>query len=103
MKRKIVSLAVLVLAVSLSAFTAVHKKEKDLRFAQYYWFPLDGCALCTQSVQNLVYQSGDPALCLNIAPILFCSSAWTSFTGYQGDYQAAGMETIIDYNGLFLP
>lgn len=94
MKRKILGLAAIILALSLSAFNAgpVYKK-----LPSYFWFPLlswDG-EPCV--VQTLVYQPNDPYNCASWAWGDYCSGAWTSYSGTYGSYFPAGDEVMQDF------
>ena len=97
MKRKILSLTAIVLAISLSAFTV---RSTGAKLPQYYWFPLDGWG-SPVSVPKLVYQSFDPYLCTNWALGDYCAGAFTSYYGSSGAYFAQGVEVVIHYH-LFL-
>lgn len=100
MKRKIWGLTAVVLAISLSAFSALHKKDSG-KFGEFYWFPLDpGTGLPTYS-NILLYQTGDPAFCGNFAPVNYCEGAFTSWTGSFPVYRAAGIEAIVHYPLVF--
>ena len=93
MKRKIPGLLAIVLAVSLSAFTSFHKKE----MSGYYWFPLDGSGAPKQ-VNVLVFSPVDPYLCTVWAPGSYCSGGFTSYSGTQAPYSAAGVEAVVHFN-----
>ena len=98
MKRKILGLTAVVLALSLSSFVARPKSSKG---GQYYWFPLYNGTNWPMIVQHLVYQSGDPYFCAPWAWGDYCSAAYTSYTVYPGGgYQAAGFLIVIDYDIL---
>jgi len=94
MKRKVLGLLVVALAVSLSAYTSRPKKESN----GYYWFPLNGFSGAPQTVTTLVYSPNDPYYCTNWAPGTYCSGAFSSYSGGPGAYSAAGVEVIVDYN-----
>jgi len=98
MKRKILGLAVVVLAISLSAFEG---RPESKKFAQYYWFPLDNGTGQPQTVSHLVYQTFDPYLCFNWGWGDYCAGAFTSYTGTPGNYRADGIEVSIDYSLIF--
>lgn len=100
MKRKIWGLTAVVLAISLSAFSALHKKD-DGKFAQYYWFPLAPDSGVPEYSNILLYQSGDPTECGNFAPVNYCEGAFTSYTGSYPTYNAAGLEVMIHYPLVF--
>src|ERR1700753_602260 len=95
MKRKIWGLTAIVLALSLSAFTTIHKRESEKKRGQFYWFPLDssGNPLYTNT---LIYQSWDPAYCGHFA-VNYCEAAFSSYTGSAPTYMPAGNEAIIDF------
>jgi hypothetical protein len=93
MKRKILGLMVVALAVSLSAYTNFPKKGNG-----YYWFPLNGFTGAPQTVATLTYSPNDPAFCTNWAPGTYCSGAFSSYSGGPGAYSAAGVEVMVDYN-----
>ncbi len=94
MKRKIPGLLAVVLALSLSAFTNLHEKKAT----GYYWFPLNPYSGAPQSVNTLVYLPYDPYLCTNWAPGGYCSGAFTSYSGTQAPYTAAGTEILVHFS-----
>lgn len=96
MKKKIFYVLVVALAITLSSFTL----SKKSAYGNYYWFPLEGSTGFPITINHLVYQPYDPALCLNWGLGDYCSGAFLSYTG-SGPYTAAGMEVMIDYNVLF--
>ena len=95
MKRKIWGLTAIVLALSLSAFTTIHKRESEKKRGQFYWFPLNsaGQGLYTNI---LIYQSSDPTWCGQFA-VDYCEAAYTSYTGSAPTYMPAGTEAVIDF------
>ncbi|HEY4061155.1 MAG TPA: hypothetical protein VGM30_04605 [Puia sp.] len=95
MKRKILGLAAVTLALCLSAFTLL--KPMPSGVASYYWFPLNSASGFPQTVPSLVYQTFDPAFCGNYLLQPYCSAAFTSYSGTSAPYAAAGMEVIIDH------
>lgn len=97
MTRKIIGLAVVVLAISLSAFTTHGEKAKEAKFAMYYWFPVDPASGVPQTAGHLIYQSNDPWSCSFLGMGGYCISAWTSYTQDQFGYHAAGFETALHY------
>jgi len=97
MKRKILGLTAVVLALSLSSFV---ERPKSSKFGQYYWFPLDNGTGWPLVVSHLVYQSYDPYLCTNWAWGDYCAAAYTSYTGSSGSYSAAGFLIVVDYHIL---
>jgi len=94
MKRKILGLLVVALAVSLSAYTNLPNKKR----AGYYWFPLDSYSGYPQAVNTLVYSTSDPYQCTNWAPGGYCAGAFTTYTGTKAPYSAAGVEIMVDYS-----
>jgi hypothetical protein len=98
MKRKIWGLSAVVLALSLSAFTAF-RPEKNT--GGYYWFPLDSYSGMPRSVNTLIYQPSDPYYCANWAPGGYCVGAFTSYSGTSAPYSAAGLEELIHYSLFF--
>jgi hypothetical protein len=94
MKRKIIGLAAIVLALSLSAFNA---RPAEKKFASYWWFPLNPVGQ-PQCVTQLIYQPGDPQNCTNWAWGGYCEGAFDSYSGSYGNYCASGFEVGVDYN-----
>ena len=97
MKKRIFYLMVVALALTMSSFTLTKKKN----YGSYYWFPLEHGSGSAQPVNHLVYQSFDPALCLNWGLGDYCSGAWTSYSGVAAPYTASGMEVLVDFNIIF--
>jgi hypothetical protein len=93
MKRKILNLAAITLALCLSAFTL----WKPSNQASYYWFPLSTAGFA-QTVNTLVYQHNDPQQCGNFPLETYCQAAYTSYSGTTAPYSAAGMVVFIDYH-----
>jgi len=93
MKSKVPGLMAIVLAVSLSAFTS-HQEKK---MTGYYWFPLDAVG-APQQVNTLMYSSADPYLCTVWAPGGYCSAAFTSYSGTQAPYSAAGVKAVVHFS-----
>jgi hypothetical protein len=94
MKRKILGLTAIVLALSLSAFNAgpVYKK-----LPSYWWFPLDVASGEPHSVPDLIYQSFDPQDCTNWYWGGYCEGAYNSYTGNPGEYWPWGTNVEIDF------
>jgi hypothetical protein len=90
MKSKIFGLAVIVLAISLSAFTTHVEKTKNAKFGTYYWFPVDPASGLPLTAGTLIYSGSDPSSCSFLGLGLFCDGAWTSYTQDQYGYHAAG-------------
>jgi hypothetical protein len=95
MKRKILGLMAIVLALSLSAFNAGPKYKN---FYAYWWFPLDPASGEPHTVSTLVYQSFDPYDCTNWYWGAYCEGAFTSYGGSYGNYYAAGDEVLLDFH-----
>ena len=96
---KMIGLAVVVMAISLSAFTTHVEKTKDAKFGTYYWFMLDPAGNPLTS-GRLVYQSTDPYWCSFIGLGDYCVGAWTSYTQDQYGYHAAGYEVVSHFYPL---
>jgi hypothetical protein len=94
MKRKIIGLTAIVLALSLSAFNT---RPAEKNSPSYWWFPLDGTSGQAQCISELIYQPGDPQNCLNWAWGGYCEGAFNSYSGSYGNYCASGFEVAIDY------
>lgn len=99
MKKKVIGLTAITLALCLSAFT-LQKKEA---VAQYYWFPLDPSTGWPMSTMHLVFQSSDPAFCGNFGLEPYCNGAFTGYTTSGPYYYSAGFEVIVDHQFPFLP
>ena len=89
MKPRILGLAVVVLAFSLSAYTTHVETKKDAKFGTYYWFQLDAGGE-PKTMPHLIYQSNDPYWCTFIGLGAYCVGAYTSYTQDQFGYHAAG-------------
>jgi len=89
MKPRILGLAVVVLALSLSAYTTHVETKKSEKFGVYYWFQLDELGV-PQTMPNLIYQSNDPYWCSFIGLGFYCVGAYTSYTQDEYGYHAAG-------------
>jgi hypothetical protein len=96
MKRKVLGLLVVALAVSLSAYTSRPENGK----ASYYWFPLSATG-SPQPVNTLVFQQSDPYNCANWAPGSYCAGGYTSYTFVGSSYYAAGTEVLVHYSFFF--
>ena len=94
MKRKILGLLAIVLALSLSAFNA---KPAEKKFANYFWFALDVASGEAHSAPTLIYQSFDPQLCASWYWGGYCEGAYTSFTGNYGEYWPWGTMVQVDF------
>jgi len=97
MKSKIPGLLAIVLALSLSAFTTLHKKAAT----GYYWFPLDASSGAPKPVTTLVYLGSDPYLCTNWAPGGYCSGGFTSYGRSGSYYVAAGTQIIVHFSMFY--
>jgi hypothetical protein len=97
MTRKILGLAVVVMAISLSAFSTHVGKTKEAKFGTYYWFPVDEASGVPQTAGQLIYQSSDPWSCSFLGMGGYCVSAWTGYTQDQYGYHAAGYEVALHY------
>jgi len=89
MKRKIIGLVVVVLAISFSAFTTRVETEKNKKFGTYYWFPTDPVGN-PQTTAGLYYQSNDPYVCSFTGMGYYCAAAYTSYTQDVYGYHASG-------------
>jgi hypothetical protein len=95
MKAKIWALAAIVLALSLSAFTA--RQETHQAKGNLYWFPLDPSSGRPLAVQTLVYQSYDPYECSSWGAYDYCAGGYTSYTTNGSLYVAQGFEVLLHY------
>ena len=89
MKPRILGLVVVVLALSLSAYTTHVETKTDATFGTYYWFQLDALGV-PQTMPNLIYQGSDPYWCSFIGLGYFCVGAYTAYTQDEYGYHAAG-------------
>ena len=90
MKRKIIGLVVVVLAISFSAFTTRVETEKNSKFGTYYWFPTDPVGN-PQTTAGLYYQSNDPYSSCSILGLgYYCAAAYTGYTQDVYGYHASG-------------
>ena len=90
-------LAVVIVAISLSAFTTHVQETKNAKFGTYYWFPLDPASGIPQTAGHLIYSSGDPSNCSFLGMGGYCIGAFTSYTQDQYGYHAAGTQVAADY------
>jgi hypothetical protein len=90
-------LAIVAVAISLSAFTTHVDKTKNAKFGFYYWFPLDPATGYPQPTGHLVYSSGDPSSCSSFGMGAYCIGAFTSYTQTQYGYYAAGTEVAFHW------
>ena len=97
MQRKIIGLAVVVLALSFSAFTTHVQTEKNKKFGNYYWFLLDPVSGVPQTMPHLVYQGSDPYNCSFIGMGYYCVAAYTGYTQDVYGYHASGYIVMEDY------
>ena len=95
-KRSMFGLAVVILAISFSAFTTHVEKTENAKFGTYYWFQLDGIGNPLTS-SHLVYSSGDPSGCSFLGMGGYCTAAFTSYTQDAYGYHAAGYEVVAHY------
>ena len=95
-RRSIFGLAVVLVAISLSAFTTHVQETKNAKFGMYYWFPLDPSGY-PQTSGTLVYSSSDPSNCSFLGLGNYCIGAFTSYTHDQYGYHAAGTEVAAHY------
>lgn len=93
MKSKIPGFLAVVLALSLSAFTSMHKPT-----TAYYWFPLNSATGNPQPVSTLVYLGYDPYFCSNWAPGGYCSGAFTGYARSGSNYIAGGTEILVHFS-----
>ena len=97
-RRSIFGLAVVHVAISLSAFTThVQETTNAKKFGTYYWFPLDPASGVPQTSGTLVYLSYDPSNCSLLGMGGFCMGAFTGYTQNQYGYHAAGTRVQFDY------
>ena len=95
MKSKIWALAAIVLALSLSAFTA--RQEANHSNGNLYWFPLDPSSGRPQAVQTLVYQSYDPYACSSWGQYDYCAGGFTGYSTNGSFYTSQGFEVLLHY------
>jgi hypothetical protein len=95
-KRSMFGLAVVLVAISLSAFTTHVQETKNAKFGMYYWFPLDPAGI-PQTSGTLTYSSSDPSNCSFLGLGNYCIGAFTSYTHDQYGYHAAGQEVLAHY------
>ncbi|HUB59486.1 MAG TPA: hypothetical protein VL978_02225 [Puia sp.] len=98
MKRKLIGLAAVTLAIWLSSFSLRH----DSKLAQYYWFPLEPGTGFAESSQFLIYQSGCPTYCGNFSFMPYCEGGYTGYTG-TGPYYAYGIEVWVEHDYPNIP
>jgi hypothetical protein len=96
MRRKIIGLAVVALAISFSAFTTHVGTEKNKKFGTYYWFLLDPGGN-PQTMPHLIYQGSDPYNCSFIGMGYYCVAGYTSYTQDVYGYHAAGFVVVQHY------
>ena len=99
-KRSMIGLAVVLIAISLSAFTTHVQEAKTAKYGFFYWFPLDPVSGIAQTSGTLVYSSGDPSSCSFLGLGGYCVGAFTSYTQDQYGYHAAGYEVIAHFYPL---
>lgn len=99
-KRSMIGLAVVIIAISLSAFTTHVQEAKTAKYGMFYWFPLDPASGVPQTAGSLYYSSSDPSSCSLLGLGGWCIGAFTSYTQDQYGYHAAGFETIAHYYPL---
>jgi len=90
-------LAVVLVAISLSAFTTHVQEAKNAKFGMYYWFPLDPVSGYPQTSGTLTYSSNDPSNCSFLGLGWYCIGAFTSYTHDQYGYHASGTEVAAHY------
>jgi hypothetical protein len=95
MRRKIWALSAIVLALSLSAFTA--RQEVNNKKGNLYWFPLDPASGQPQAVSTLVFQANDPYECSSWGQYEYCAGGFTSFSTSGSFYIAQGTEVLLHY------
>jgi hypothetical protein len=97
-RRSIFGLAVVLVAISLSAFTThVQEAKNAKKFGTYYWFPLDPASGVPQTSGTLVYLSYDPSNCSFLGMGGYCIGAFTGYTQSQWGYNAAGTEVTAHF------
>jgi hypothetical protein len=93
MKRKLIGLAAVTVAIWLSAFNL----RQDSHLAQYYWFNLDPPTGNAIPSQFLLYQSGCPSHCGNFSFMPYCMGGYTGYTG-TGPYYPTGIEVWVEHD-----
>jgi hypothetical protein len=96
-KRSLFGLAVVIIAISFSAFTTHVQEAKTAKFGMYYWFPLDPATGYPQTAANLVYLGGDPTSCSFLGWGAYCMGAFTGYTQDIYGYHAQGTEVTRHY------
>jgi hypothetical protein len=89
-------LAVVLVAISLSAFTTHVQEAKTAKFGMYYWFPLSPSGV-PQTSGTLLYYSSDPSNCSFLGLGGYCIGAFTQYTQNQWGYHAAGTEVVAHF------
>ena len=92
-----IGLAVVLIAISLSAFTTHVQETKSAKFGYFYWFPLDPVSGIPQTAGALYYSSGDPFSCSFLGMGNYCTGAFTSYTQDQYGYHASGTEVLVHF------
>ena len=96
MKRKIIGLGVVVLAIAFSAFTNHAESVKSKKMGNYYWFSLDPVSGYPQTSSQLIY-GADPSNCIFIGLGNYCSAGYSGYTHDIYGYHAAGYQITIHY------
>jgi len=95
-KRSMFGLAVVLIAISLSAWTTHVQEAKTAKFGMYYWFPLSPSGV-PQTSGTLLYSSSDPSNCSYLGMGGYCIAAFTSYTQDQYGYHASGTEVLAHF------
>lgn len=93
MKRKLIGLAAITLAIWLSSFNL----RQDSHLAQYYWFNLDPDTGFALANNVLIYQSGCPTHCMFSGITPYCMGGYTGYYG-AGPYYATGIEVFVTHD-----
>ena len=96
MKRKILGLAIVALAITCSAFEARPAAKQG---TSLFWFLTDPAQGVPYASTTLIYQFSDPWNCTATGLGGYCAGGFTSYTG-TGPYFADGWEARIDYERL---
>lgn len=96
MKRKIIGLGVVVLAIAFSAFTNHAESVKVKKMGSAYWFRLDPATGLPQTSATLIY-GGDPSNCQTFGLGYYCTGAYSSYTHDIYGYHAAGTQIDIHF------
>jgi hypothetical protein len=96
-RSRLIGLAVVIMAVSLSGFTKHVETEKNKNMGMYYWFLLDPVSGIPMTNPKLIYQSGDPWWCSFIGLGYYCAGAFSAYTQDIYGYHASGYFVLVHY------